>query len=293
VCPSRAMCPAIVSPTCDPADARAHKAGTALACFWRQRVAGRCRCRGGAWWRRERHGQLAGLSAVTPASALATLQAIPYRDRPGCRQPAGHRGSVVFLGPWRCWRCQLPAWTACGGVSALGAAGAGPGAITRPPNCLVVFLAVSAAAPAAAELGIRTARATVIFSAKLPTASPPGGVSSMTARPVPEQNWYEHVGSAQSRASSTPRPRATHPHQARRPGCARGARLPPSGGRAPWPAATASRARLSDGEYVMDAETVALLGDGPSAAGAKKLGSVFRVNLRKAEGPQLGRRAKF
>lgn len=45
-------------------------------------------------------------------------------------------------------------------------------------------------------------------------------------------------------------------------------------------------ARLSDGEYVMDAETVALLGDGSSKAGADRLDR-FRVNVRKHKGKSL------
>lgn len=45
---------------------------------------------------------------------------------------------------------------------------------------------------------------------------------------------------------------------------------------------------LSDGEYVMDAETVALLGDGSSAAGAKKLDD-FRINIRKHKGRHLAK----
>ncbi len=47
-------------------------------------------------------------------------------------------------------------------------------------------------------------------------------------------------------------------------------------------------AKLSDGEYVMDAETVSMLGDGSNTAGAKKLDQM-RVNLRKAKGKQLAR----
>jgi hypothetical protein len=43
---------------------------------------------------------------------------------------------------------------------------------------------------------------------------------------------------------------------------------------------------LSDGEYVIDAETVALLGDGSSKAGAKALDD-FRVNIRKHKGAKL------
>ena len=43
---------------------------------------------------------------------------------------------------------------------------------------------------------------------------------------------------------------------------------------------------LSDGEYVMDAETVALLGNGSSKAGAKQLDK-FRANIRKHKGRNL------
>ena len=45
---------------------------------------------------------------------------------------------------------------------------------------------------------------------------------------------------------------------------------------------------LSDGEYVIDAETVALLGNGSSQAGAKALDK-FRVNVRKHKGKQLAK----
>ena len=45
---------------------------------------------------------------------------------------------------------------------------------------------------------------------------------------------------------------------------------------------------LSDGEYVMDAETVAMLGNGSSKAGAAKLDQM-RSNLRKQKGQALAR----
>ena len=45
---------------------------------------------------------------------------------------------------------------------------------------------------------------------------------------------------------------------------------------------------LSDGEYVMDAETVAMLGNGSSKAGASKLDQM-RANLRKQKGQALSR----
>ena len=47
-------------------------------------------------------------------------------------------------------------------------------------------------------------------------------------------------------------------------------------------------ALLSDGEYVFDAETVALLGNGSNKAGAKLLDS-FRVKVRKQKGKKLAR----
>ncbi len=47
-------------------------------------------------------------------------------------------------------------------------------------------------------------------------------------------------------------------------------------------------ARLSDGEYVMDAETVSLLGNGSAKAGAKAL-DTLRVNLRKHKGRELAK----
>ncbi len=47
-------------------------------------------------------------------------------------------------------------------------------------------------------------------------------------------------------------------------------------------------ALLSDGEYVMDAETVALLGDGSNEAGAKRLDEM-RVSLRKHKGKNLAK----
>lgn len=45
---------------------------------------------------------------------------------------------------------------------------------------------------------------------------------------------------------------------------------------------------LSDGEYVFDAETVAMLGDGSTKAGAQKL-DALRVNLRKHKGRNLAK----
>ena len=45
---------------------------------------------------------------------------------------------------------------------------------------------------------------------------------------------------------------------------------------------------LSDGEFVMDAETVSMLGDGSNEAGAKRLDEL-RTNLRKHKGQNLSK----
>lgn len=124
-----------------------------------------------------------------------------------------------------------------------------------------------------------------IFSAKLPEASLPGGVSSMAARPVPEQNWYEYGFHPEQSFFNTSAPGYT-PQPGKTPGMAHGGDFAvrgPGTGRS-----DSIDAKLSDGEYVIDAETVALLGDGSSKAGAQKLDQ-FRVNLRKQKGRNLAR----
>jgi hypothetical protein len=47
-------------------------------------------------------------------------------------------------------------------------------------------------------------------------------------------------------------------------------------------------ARLANGEYVMDAQTVSMLGNGSNDAGAKKLDS-WRQNIRKQKGKALAK----
>ena len=132
-----------------------------------------------------------------------------------------------------------------------------------------------------------------VFSAKLPTANIPGGVgaaSNLAARPMGEQDWLtygqrpelsffnyvpEPVGMAEGGSFA-----AKRGGQSRRtefavngPGTGRSDDIP---------------AVLSDGEYVIDAETVALLGDGSSKAGAKKLDDL-RVKIRKHKGEKLAK----
>jgi hypothetical protein len=93
----------------------------------------------------------------------------------------------------------------------------------------------------------------------------------------PERSFFESVpryaeGGALSVKSRPARTKRTQ-HAVNGPGTGRSDEIP---------------AVLSDGEYVMDAETVALLGDGSSKAGAKALDQ-FRVNVRKHKGAKLAK----
>lgn len=122
-----------------------------------------------------------------------------------------------------------------------------------------------------------------IFSAKLPDPSLPGGVKTMTARTMPEQNWYEYGFHPGQSFFNTSAPGYT-PQPGKTPGMARGGDFAvrgPGDGRS-----DSIPARLSDGEYVMDAETVALLGNGSPKAGAERL-DAFRVSIRKHKGRNL------
>jgi hypothetical protein len=124
-----------------------------------------------------------------------------------------------------------------------------------------------------------------VFSAKLPAPSLPGGVSSMSARQMPEQNWYEYGFNPEQSFFNTSAPGYT-PEPGKAPGMARGGDFAvngPGDGRS-----DSIPARLSDGEYVIDAETVALLGNGSPKAGAERLDD-FRVSIRKHKGRNLAR----
>lgn len=137
------------------------------------------------------------------------------------------------------------------------------------------------------------------FSAKLPTANLPGlgdgtgvagtagagprtasdlAVQGLTRNP---QDWYRYgYGPQQSFFNEVPQG-APNTSKAFTGYAGGGDVAGPGTGRS-----DSIPARLSDGEYVMDAETVALLGDGSTKAGAKKL-DTFRVNLRKQKGRNL------
>lgn len=144
--------------------------------------------------------------------------------------------------------------------------------------------------PGAGGIGTFTpAKLPDIFSAKLPGPSGSGGAGPATpysatdpgagGQNLSPEDWYKYgYGPEKSFFKNVPgRPigmakgGSTNRFAVRGPGTGRSDDIP---------------ANLSDGEYVIDAETVALLGDGSSKAGADKLDR-FRVNVRKHKGKSL------
>lgn len=131
------------------------------------------------------------------------------------------------------------------------------------------------------------------FSAKLPGANLPGlgGVGgARTAADLgqqglntpqdyyrygygPEQSFFSNVPQSAPNTSTAYTGYAEGGFAVEGPGSGRDDKIP---------------AMLSDGEYVMDAETVAMLGDGSNKKGAELLDK-FRVNLRKHKGREMVR----
>jgi len=173
--------------------------------------------------------------------------------------------------------------------------------------------------------GAGNGRLNPIFSAKLPAAGGLGAVGvNRTLRPVGEQDWltygerpelnfYDYVARpnpapvAQPAISApvttpvlgNPAGPAMYAPDTDNMRFAEGGAMPAKhGGRSQrtefavnGPGTGRSDdipAVLSDGEYVIDAETVALLGDGSSKAGAKKLDDL-RVKVRKHKGKKLAK----
>lgn len=143
-----------------------------------------------------------------------------------------------------------------------------------------------------------------IFSAKLPAAGGLGAVGlNRTARPMGDVDWLTYGQRPElsffdyAPQTALPTPITTPiPNEPAGPSMyvpednrfAKGGRTefavngPGTGRSDDIPAV------LSDGEYVIDAETVALLGDGSSKAGAKKLDDL-RVKVRKHKGQKLAK----
>ena len=153
-----------------------------------------------------------------------------------------------------------------------------------------------------------------IFSAKLPAAGGLGAVGvNRTVRPMgdvdwltygtrPELNFFDYAARPNPAPVTTPVPgNPAGPIMATEetPGMAEGGAFAAKRGgqsqRTEFAVNGPGTGRsddipavLSDGEYVIDAETVALLGDGSSKAGAKKLDDL-RVKVRKHKGQKLAK----
>jgi ribosomal protein S11 len=133
------------------------------------------------------------------------------------------------------------------------------------------------------------------FGGRLPAPTMPGAASNFAPRPAnfdwkrygygPGQSFFDYVPQAQPNTSNAytgyaqggevegGAPMVADSFAVRGPGSGRDDAIP---------------ALVSDGEYIIDAETVALLGDGSSEAGADRLDK-FRVNVRKHKGQQLAK----
>ena len=153
-----------------------------------------------------------------------------------------------------------------------------------------------------------------IFSAKLPAAGGLGAIgATRTARPMgdvdwltygtrPELKFFDYAQPAAAAPVTTPVPNNPAAPAMYVPDDNRfargGAFAAKRGGQSQRTEFAVSGpgtgrsddipAVLSDGEYVIDAETVALLGDGSSKAGAKKLDEL-RVKVRKHKGQKLAK----
>ena len=158
--------------------------------------------------------------------------------------------------------------------------------------------------------GSGTGRLNPIFSAKLPSAGGLGSIGmNRTQRPMGDVDWLTY-GTRPELSFFDYAPRTALPTPAALPtpvtqpvpnnpaGPIMAERDPmrfAKGGRSEFAVNGAGTGRsddipavLSDGEYVIDAETVALLGDGSNKAGAKKLDEL-RVKVRKHKGQKLAK----
>jgi hypothetical protein len=138
--------------------------------------------------------------------------------------------------------------------------------------------------------GTGTGGLNTIFTDKLPTSPTniPGGVgtaANFAPRPMGDEDWLTY-GTRPERSFFQYVPRPTGMAEGGMFAAKRGGPSKRSEFAVNGPGTGRSDdipAVLSDGEYVFDAETVALLGDGSNRAGAKKLDDL-RVKVRKLKG---------
>jgi hypothetical protein len=134
-------------------------------------------------------------------------------------------------------------------------------------------------------LGFGNQQLNPVFGGQLPAPNIPGASDSFAPRST-DFDWYRYgYGPGQSFFSYVPQglPNTSAAYTGyAQGGLAAGSMTRMSGRSDDIPAL------LSDGEYVIDAETVALLGDGSTKAGAARLDK-FRVNVRKHKGKKLAK----
>lgn len=145
-----------------------------------------------------------------------------------------------------------------------------------------------------------TGRLNPIFSAKLPIAGglgvnrtqrPMGDVDWLTYGTRPELTFFDYAARSNPAPVTTPvpgNPAGPIMYDEPVPRFAKGGRSEFAVNGAGTGRSDDIPAVLSDGEYVIDAETVALLGDGSSKAGAKKLDEL-RIKVRKHKGKKLAK----
>ena len=120
-----------------------------------------------------------------------------------------------------------------------------------------------------------------VFGGNLPAPTMPGASDNFAQRPA-NYDWYRYgYGPGQSFFNYVPQAQPNNSQAYT--GYAEGGVAGAGTGRS-----DEIPALLSDGEYIIDAETVALLGDGSTKAGADRLDD-FRVNIRKHKGAQLAK----
>jgi hypothetical protein len=231
------------------------------------------------------------LGSLFGGSSGAASQLIPLEGP----NALGNAASVGAYGP------QIPAGAVTGaGATAAGMPSSILGALSKPSVLL------PAAVLGAAALGGMGGSAPKTAAVTAPTSSDPNltkplgltalprmQIASMTPEQYysygynPEQQFFSNNQISTPTSGGTPTVTA-----------ARGGAMPAKGplssiaSRAVHGPGTGRSddipARLSDGEYVMDAETVSMLGDGSSKAGAEKLDQ-FRANIRKQKGKALAK----